>query len=684
MNLIEYIDRVFSENGVIAELGGRVLKEQHQYALSVAKTLLYENSIGENAVSFLQADTGIGKSFGYLVPIMIYLAITPNSDDKKFIVSTFTRQLQKQIVSEDIPFIRKILDRLGLPSNQVVSYRMGKQAFFSPTRVKHVCNRISGSELSRKQEMENFLFHALDICEYGSGLWTDYLEDFGDFPHGVTSDDICLLQHQECDNPAFTLHVEKMQMASVIVTNHHSLLNPEITKLNESKVEAVIVDEAHKLSSICQDMFNHRISLNELSQTLHKASLIKELNKDAVNGLICVSTIEQGVKEHPKFQKLDYISVANSHETFEKQKTQVSSLAKLFKSLASRFNKVAGTDALEVEDAELLSKLSNYSQALNNWLNLQENQYQISAFGISPVHKAISIATLNIRGSMLFGHILKRITNKVILTSATLSNAQKTLSFSQTQFGLGLKSFSVIDELSVSPCNYASMNFVLTDTSIPSPIAAIEEDQVVFNTKWLNNTVKMIEAAREDGEPLLVLTVSHAESKRLANLLTNTSEIGVHEKGHTIKEYLSDFIEGRTKVLITSAGWEGLNLRNIDKSQLVKSIVITRIPFAPPNPLMKYALEVFSKTNPKIAARKNNIEWVNSIQEVVAKLKQGLGRGTRAPDDFVTIWFADSRMPHSNKESGGTVLLNAIPDRFLPFYLDATIFEQKRKELFFL
>ena len=227
------------------------------------------------------------------------------------------------------------------------------------------------------------------------------------------------------------------------------------------------------------------------------------------------------------------------------------------------------------------------------------------------------------------------------------------------------------------------MNFVLADKNIPSPVLDFDEDEVIFSPKWLMNTVKMIEKAAEENEPVLVLTVSHAESKLIASKLSKSLKVSLHEKGHSIKEYTNDFTEGKTKILISSAGWEGLNLRTSENKQLIKHIVISRIPFTPPNLLLEYALDVISKTHPTLAIYKKNIEWVEAIQEVVAKLKQGFGRGTRSPEDSVLIWIADSRMPQTRSDRN-SVLLNAIPSRFLNNYLSAEVFEQQRKEVFFI
>lgn len=686
MKLIEYVNQVFEKDGVLERLGGRSVAEQYQYATSVALSIM-ERSDGsgeEPRLSLLQADTGVGKTFGYMIPIMIHMAINPELHDKKYVISTYTRQLQKQILSEDVPFIRKVLKELGLDSNQSVCLRMGRQSFFSASRVRGICEKLVKINPERRDELKNFINTVDDICTYGSGLWADYIEEYGDLPNGITNQDICLLNHQKNDDEAYKLHLEQASLSNIIITNHHSILMPKLTGLSNFDVDAIIVDEAHKISPICQELFNYSIGVNELTNLLTKISTKSQSTSSQIGeALATLSTIEVSLKKHPKFESLDYINHLNASEIYEAQKTNVGILFNHLKLIKSKYSKTLDINNLELKEAELLSKLDSVTLGIENWLNLKESQFQVSAFGISKKLKRLSLATINIRGSYLFGSIIKQITNNVVLTSATLANAQKNLSFTQTQNHLGLRKFTVVEQKNISASKYADMRFILTDKSIPTPIQSFEDDEVVFSQKWLSNTCKMINKAMEEDESVLVLTVSHSESKLIAAQLKNSAKVSLHEKGHNIKEYIGDFIQGKTKVLITSSGWEGLNLRTEDKKQLIQHVVISRIPFAPPNTLFEYALEVLSKSHPDLAIYKKNIEWVDAIQEVVAKLKQGFGRGTRSPDDIVTIWIADSRMPHSRSDRN-SVLLNAVPNRFLNNYLNAEIFEQQRKEVFFI
>lgn len=82
----------------------------------------------EKALAILEAETGVGKSIGYIIPCLIFLSLHPNSE--QVIISTFTRLLQKQIMLVDMPFAVKVVEALGLNPPKY-GYRMGRQAFFS-------------------------------------------------------------------------------------------------------------------------------------------------------------------------------------------------------------------------------------------------------------------------------------------------------------------------------------------------------------------------------------------------------------------------------------------------------------------------------------------------------------------------------------------------------------------------
>ena len=90
--------------------GGRIARRHSQYEtrpeqIEMAKAVSEAIQAGKHLM--VEAGTGVGKSFGYLVPAL--LASTADPDDKKrVLVSTNTISLQEQLISKDIPFLRSL------------------------------------------------------------------------------------------------------------------------------------------------------------------------------------------------------------------------------------------------------------------------------------------------------------------------------------------------------------------------------------------------------------------------------------------------------------------------------------------------------------------------------------------------------------------------------------------------
>ena len=64
------------------------------------------DAIADGRKLMVEAGTGVGKSFAYLVPAILAAA---TQKDCRIIVSTHTISLQEQLVQKDIPFLQKIM-----------------------------------------------------------------------------------------------------------------------------------------------------------------------------------------------------------------------------------------------------------------------------------------------------------------------------------------------------------------------------------------------------------------------------------------------------------------------------------------------------------------------------------------------------------------------------------------------
>ena len=93
-------EEIYIENGVLDSkiTNYEFRASQYEFSKNVMK------SFDNNSIFVAEAETGLGKSYGYLVPAML------NSYDNKILLSTSTHNLQEQLFHKDIPSLSKALD----------------------------------------------------------------------------------------------------------------------------------------------------------------------------------------------------------------------------------------------------------------------------------------------------------------------------------------------------------------------------------------------------------------------------------------------------------------------------------------------------------------------------------------------------------------------------------------------
>ena len=99
---------------------------------------------------------------------------------------------------------------------------------------------------------------------------------------------------------------------------------------------------------------------------------------------------------------------------------------------------------------------------------------------------------------------------------------------------------------------------------------------------------------------------------------------------------------------------------------MIRNLVITRVPFQPPQGSME---DLFARARtqsgpyaiPESKAR--TIFQFQQYMQAVIKMRQGVGRLLRAPDDDGTLWIGDPRFPRTPEGRFG-VLCSALSSRF--------------------
>lgn len=222
-------------------------------------------------VGLIEAPTGIGKSFSYLIPSLI-LALTR---DKRLVVSTATTSLQDQLASKDLPVVLDICEDLGL----------GRPAFsVAKGRERHVCP-VKLEAMSAQTDMfENKTLVAefrklSDLFDAGqwSGLRDHILGGIGSsiWSKIANTSDSCT--GDACpsrDDCPYYATVDATASARVIVTNHDYLLATLIhvpnSPLSQTDENLYVFDEAHHLGDKCLSAFAKSYDLLEDWQDLYR------------------------------------------------------------------------------------------------------------------------------------------------------------------------------------------------------------------------------------------------------------------------------------------------------------------------------------------------------------------------------------------------------------------------------
>ena len=614
--MFDLIQQAFAPAGFLVQQGGRHTPEQGQYAEAVGNVLA---SNGGMNLGLLEAETGVGKSLGYLIPSLIWLANHPN---KQIVVSTFTRALQKQLMLEDVGKALQVINALGLKPAKV-AFRMGKEAFFSVERIARVVAEVQNDE--NKDLLHKFYQFAVESASHGSGLWSDWIDQFGQLPAEISPRSIGLIGDQT--SLAYEQHLKDAQEARLLITNHATLMIAVHRGiLKPENIQAIIIDEAHEFEHAAKSFLNYRLNFQEISN-----------KSKGFDGHQAVSELLEHWQQKLSAYSNSMLISSQQSKIMEQQQSYAEKLSGLLSDVHGRL-----TSKQKKSDAgiELLDML----EQVRHWCAAPETTSR-KAISFSDQKKIPSLAMVSAVASPFTRHLFERFNTRVVMTSATIADMQPATAFNGIKVALGLRDFSLLFEQRFSPAQYGTMTFSIMPYKGKLFTDGVDED-FSYDQAWLNETVQTIKSLIGK---TLVLVPSFREAKTIAKMLDAENTI-CHLPNQPNYQVIAEF-GGSKQVLITPSCWEGVNIRKADGSQMIEHLVITRIPFAPPDLVQLKSLSAYLGDN----AEAQKIVFLNGRQTALRRLKQGIGRGIRAPSDHVHVVFCDPRISTARQ---------AIPKRF--------------------
>ncbi|MCG2822996.1 MAG: ATP-dependent DNA helicase [Desulfurivibrionaceae bacterium] len=630
-SLPEAMADIFAQGGILADKlpGYESRPSQLRMAEAIGAALEQENGEGSGMLA-VEAGTGTGKTLAYLVPAIL--------SGRKVVVSTNTLNLQDQILTKEIPFIKKHLaPRLNVlcikgRQNYLCIYRW-QQFLASPQRTVLADDRDT-------QRVADWL----EETETGDRSELSWLADNAPLWQAITaSASQCLGGNCPDSSQCFITRLRKKAgQAQLLVVNHHLFFSDlALRRFGHAEVlpryESVIFDEAHHLEGVATRYFGTSFSqyqVIDLVKDLETAAQA-DLKGRAKEGV--VQTARALAKQADLFSELfpkerGRFALLQFSERFPGWEEERQRMADQIKGLCNQLAKTAMNGeswlGMQRRAEEMLAAFTAITEAQDTsavyWYERREKTVALSA---SPIDIAEELQDF----------LYEQVRN-VIFTSATLTT-DNTFTYFFSRLGLPADTPTLTLP---TPFDYEQRTLLFVPgKGFPEPAAR------EFPGASQHLMQELIMAA--NGRTLLLFT-SISAMRSAHEVLLARLPFPVLMQGEAPKARLLEQFQDQTHsvLLAVASFWEGVDV----VGESLSCVIIDKLPFeVPSDPVIMARME-------RIKTEGGNPFYDFQIPRAILTLRQGVGRLMRSATDRGVLAICDVRL---FTKQYGKLFLKSLP-----------------------
>lgn len=648
------------------------------------------DAMDKNHHLMVEAGTGVGKSFAYLVPAMLKIMDNrekrglfedmPTDDDRlRVVVATHTIHLQEQLIQKDIPFLQSVF-----PDE------------FSVVLVKGRSNYVCKRRLANAMQQANSLFSTSDeiletdrVYQWAQKTGDGSKQGLNPVPARTVWEEICCEQGNclgkncQYNKDCFYQKARRRVFnADILIVNHALFFSDLSVRMEDGqllpKYTTVIFDEAHTIEDVAGEHLGLSVSNAGIMYMLGRL-----LNENGRKGILAPTVFKS---LHPLVQncraecKRFFLAIENWLDERPKSNGRIREpnqfphgLSDALMSLSIQLTSAVGIAPTMDMGQELVSahqKMEALAATVSSWNKQSMDTPSVFWIDNHTTQRGryfeLVAAPIDV-GATLDKELFQK-TPSVILTSATLSTSGKSsvvsakdasatltnhlplttnhpaLHHFQSRIGLTRAQSLILG----SPFDFKKQVKLIIASHMPDP--SLEKDR--FESMLPDKIAYYLEQTQGSA---FVLFTSYGLLRRCADalrgwLIDHSMTLFQQGEGMQRSDMVNGFKTTPNSVLFgADSFWQGVDV----PGEALQNVIITKLPFqVPDRPLIEARME-------SIEQRGGKPFFEYQIPEAIIKFKQGFGRLIRSQRDTGQVVILDPRI---ETKRYGRQFLNALPE----------------------